>query len=540
MYPYLRPYIQSLLFDKELIGLGGWHPNDKKEIQKWNETLDYELQRGRAARLITYLILRILGKSCNSSGKIRVRRLGTALAYFEQILISSRGLEKKFYRDHLNHIIRVALLARAIGRRPPFSLSSKGLDELVLACLFHDVGYPLSKISQSFRSTVQAIKNCYNIASGISEISDMTLNLNRDQLAAALLVEKRTFENQLKELDHGLLSALEFISYLKQDHIRNYTNVIRAIAFHSPSFRSVVNERLLTILMIADELQEWGRPVNLAVIPKIKDLRLDDNLLEGEYNTKGISSYSILRQIYSKSRNLNRIRLPEDYRFELRFPLDNLIRIDFGEFENNLQILHDECVDLEQNLFNPSFFKKLYESNSAFENIYYGLSIPREIKTKVFNLLDDRNVSANSPFRNYHVFINRALYELLFTPNEIDRIRSFTFRSATDRSLMLEMACDRNTHSGQIKSVFDSEVRELGLMLLAELRFCNICVQKIVKFPSESYPVEIGIEGFPDNNDINKLLNMVEGLVSYESFEHLRPIRDCVANNGLFLFEKDR
>jgi HD superfamily phosphodiesterase len=538
MYSYSQPYVQSLLFDKKLIELGDWNSNDEEEIEKWNETTDYELQRSKAAQLITYLILRILGESCSSSGRIRVKRLGMSLANFEQILISSRGLEKKFYRDHLNHIIRVALLARAIGRKPPFNLPSKDLDKLVLACLFHDVGYPLSRITQTFRSTVGAIKNCYNIASGISKTSDIALNLNKDRLVATLLIEERIIEKQLKDLDHGLLSALEFISYLKEGCIEHYTDVIRAIAFHSPSFSSKIEEKLLTILILADELQDWGRPVNLTVIPKISNFRFDNNSLGGKYNTEGVSNYSILRQIYGKSLNLNRIRLPGNFRFELIFPVNNLERMDFRTFENNLQILYNECINLEENLFNPSFFGKLYENKSSFENIYYGFFIPKEIKIKVFNFLKDESVSAYSPYRSYNVFINTDLCELLFASNEIERIRSFSFRSATDRSIVLEANSDANIHKGQIKSIFDSKLHELALMLLAELRFYNICVQKIVKFPSECYPVEIGIESFPSDNDISKLSNKVKKLSNYESLGHLRLIRDCISNNGLFLFER--
>jgi len=537
MFPSSHSYLQSLLFDKKLMELGNWDLSDAREIEKWNETFDFQLQKGNAAKLMSYLILKKLGGSCNSSGKMRVKRLGKALADFEQILISTRGLEKKFYRDHLNHAVRVTLLAVAIAQKQPFNLSSEAIDKLVLSCLFHDVGYPLSRISQSVRSATKALRNCYNIASGTSKASGVELAVNKDLLASALSVPEKAIECQLEELDHGLLGALEFMSYLKEGSIEKYADVIRTIAFHSPSFSSEVDERLLAILLLADEFQDWGRPVNLTLIPKIDNFRLADNLLEGQYNTEGISSYSILRQIYGKNRNLSRLKLPKNFRLEFTFPLSNLKKLDLGEFENGLQILFNECMKLEKSLFDPSTFKKFYESASVFESIYYGSSIPQEFKRRIIMLLNRKEIGQNSPFQAYHFFVSPMISEALFTPREVDTMRYFAFRSGINGKVKLEMICDGNTYKGTIQSVQNPKACELTLMLLTELRLCNICIQKLLKFPSEPYPVEIGIEGFPDDTEIRKLLGKIKEIRSYEPFEYLSSIRDCAFNNGFFLFE---
>jgi HD superfamily phosphohydrolase YqeK len=532
-----QPYMQSLLFDKELIGLGRWHYNDREEIEQWNATTDYELQRTKAAHLITYLIQRILNVHCSSTGKIRARRLGKALANLEQILISSRNLEKKFYRDHLNHVIRVALLARAIGKKSPFNLSKADMDKLVLACLFHDVAYPLSEIGQSFRSTIRALKDCYNIASGISQGHDIGLIPNKKSLVAVLAIEEKTINKQLEELDHGLLSALEFISYLKGNYLKNYKDVIRAIAFHDPSFGFETDEKLLTILILADELQDWGRPVNRTLMPKITNFRLKNNVLKGNFDTEKVSDYSVLRQIYSKSLNLSRIRLPTNYRFMLRFPLQNLTVINFKEFAMSLQTLYKKCIKLEERLFEPSFFKKLYEGNSMFENIYYGLSIPKEIKDKIHNLLDYGSISSSSPSTDYNILMNEDQSELLFVSSDIDKIDNFTFRSNPKDSIVLEITNSGIKHTGQLKSISDQKVNDLALFLIAEVRFYNICIQKIVKFESKPYPVEIGIEGFPNTGEISRLLKKVKKIGNSKLLEHLRPIRDSISDRGVFLFE---
>jgi hypothetical protein len=532
------PYVTSLLFDKGLIDHGDWPSLDKKQIEEWNETTDYELQRSKAAQLITYLVLRILSNSCNPSGKIRVKRLGAALANFEQMLISARGLEKKFYRDHLNHVVRVALLARVIGRRAPFNLSQGDLDKLTLACLFHDVGYPLSRISQTVKSIIKSVKGCYNIASGISDMSELTFDARLGQLLAVLSVEKKAIDDQLRELDHGLLSALELISYLKEDHIERYKDTIRAVALHSPSSGSQVNEKMLTVLILADELQDWGRPVGQDIIPKIDPFRFDNNVLESEYDTKALRNYSILRQIHGKNLNLCRIRLPKNFALKVTFAVKNFSKLRFDKFENDLQALYDTCVTMEKDLFDPCHFVKLYNSSSPSENIYYGFTIPEETKTKVFDLLQSRTLTANSPFSNHHIFINAGLCELLLVPNDLEKITAFSFRSARDCSIVLQMDSDVDSRTGHIKSMLDPKVKELAMTLLAELRFYNIGFQKIANFPTEPYPIEIGIEGFPVDDDIKKTASKVRKLKSCEFLGQLRAIRDSAFTDGLFLFEE--
>lgn len=152
-----NPFVVSLLFDKKIIELGNWPENICSEIEDWNEITDCEMQKTKAASLMSDLILKILGEDCSSKGRMRSKRLSNALTSLEQITISTRGLARKFYRDHLNHTIRVALLGRAIGQKSPFNLSSQDLDKLVLASLFHDVAYPLADIDQSIRSSINEI-----------------------------------------------------------------------------------------------------------------------------------------------------------------------------------------------------------------------------------------------------------------------------------------------------------------------------------------------------------------------------------------------
>jgi hypothetical protein len=208
--------------------------------------------------------------------------------------------------------------------------------------------------------------------------------------------------------------------------------------------------------------------------------------------------------------------------------------INFKEFAMSLQTLYKKCIKLEERLFEPSFFKKLYEGNSMFENIYYGSSIPREIKDKIHNLLDYGSISSSSPSTDYNILMNENQSELLFVSSDIDEIDNFTFRSNPKGSIVLEMTNSGIQHTGQLKSISDKEVNDLALFLIAEARFYNICIQKIVKFESKPYPVEIGIEGFPNTGEISRLLKKVKKIGNSELLEHLRQIRDSISDRGVF------
>ena len=155
------------LFDKKLIEQGNWTDEERNAIIKWNETSDPNKFKFEAAKLLTYLIKKIMGKDCTSRGRVRIRRLGKDLHNLESILILTKNLEKKFYRDHLNHSIRVALLANAIAQKKPFDLNKNELNHLVLACIFHDIAFPLSQIKKILSSTLDSINKGYNIAQNI-------------------------------------------------------------------------------------------------------------------------------------------------------------------------------------------------------------------------------------------------------------------------------------------------------------------------------------------------------------------------------------
>jgi len=540
-----NPFVVSLLFDKKIIELGKWPEDICSEIEDWNEITDYEMQKTKAASLMSDLILKILGEDCSSKGRMRSKRLGNALTSLEQITISTRGLARKFYRDHLNHTIRVALLGRAIGQKSPFNLSSQDLDKLVMASLFHDVAYPLAEIDQSVRFSIDAIKDCYNIASEALLTTERKLRFDEETFSS--LPKEILQQYKTKEFDHGILSALEFTSYLKQDEylIKKYEKVIRAIAFHScRSIKkiSASREKILSVLILADELQDWGRPSGgsgvFSVIPKIEKFRLDDFVLKGEYKTKNIAGFSTLKQIFGKASSLTRIKLPKNFDFSITFPLENFEEIGMQKTEKGLGKLFRKCVELESTLFLPSHFMKLYQNNSVFENEYYGKSIPKRIKLGLV-----ASLSRDKPFfpsRDFRLFFNDVSRELFITSAKINQIRHFQFSSSPSGFIGLRLLSKSGEIEGWIKSVYDNQVLDLAMRLLSEIRVFNICVQKIAKFPTKEYPVDIGMEGFPMRKDIETAEKETEETRLHEQFNLLIKLRDSIRNGDIFFFQKSQ
>jgi HD superfamily phosphodiesterase len=538
-----NPFVVSLLFDKKIIELGKWPEDICSEIEDWNEITDYEMQKTKAASLMSDLILKILGEDCSSKGRMRSKRLGNALTSLEQITISTRGLARKFYRDHLNHTIRVALLSRAIGQKSPFNLSSQDLNKLVMASLFHDVAYPLAEIDQSIRFSINAIKDCYNIASGALLTAERKLRFDEEKfssLSPEILQEYKT-----KEFDHGILSALEFTSYLKQDEnlIKKYEKVIRAIAFHSClgiKKISASKEKILSVLILADELQDWGRPSGgsgvFSFIPKIEKFRLDDFVLQGEYKTKNITGFSTLKQICGKAPSLKRIKLPKNFDFSITFPLDNFDEIGLQKAEKSLGKLFKKSVELESSLFLSSHFRKLYQNNSVFESEYYGKSIPKRIK---LNLA--ASLGRDKPFFpccDFRLFFNDVTKELFIISANINEIRHFQFGSSPSGFIGLRLLSKSGEIEGWIKSVYDNQVLDLALRLLSEIRFFNVCVQKIAKFRTKEYPVDIGMEGFPMKKDIQTAEKEAEETGLHEHFNLLVKLRDSIRNGDIFFFQE--
>ena len=262
---------------------------------------------------------------------------------------------KKYYRDHTEHQLRVAvlgdfLLEQDLEQGRLLGIIAELLDveeELMkekiwwVAGLIHDIGYPLSKMTTAVNwSLLNQILKCYPQLD--LDVVPMEVTLSRGKLQkeymsfleeglsqkARELIRQGagfvgsgdgnggsglpvpqvhtflggeqghpefTFESSIK-LDHGVLGALTLLKSIgtpeeireNEDEYLGYILAARAIALHN--FKDKLKDfifdenPLAFLLVLVDEMQEWGRPIPLQIrdsyfTTEIKKVALLDEIL---------------------------------------------------------------------------------------------------------------------------------------------------------------------------------------------------------------------------------------------------------------------
>jgi len=235
---------------------------------------------------------------------------------------------KKYYRDHTEHALRVAvlgdfLLEQDLGQGSIGGIISDltDIDKALLkdkiwwiTGLIHDIGYPLGKMTTAVNySLVNQLLKCYptldlefipfEISLSWKGNQEEYLKILEEGLSkeARALIRKGVSYDSIKTLpqkshvylrsddghsefnyrseiilDHGIISALSLLNGLgtpeelkRNDEFNDYILAAKAIALHN--FKAQLkeftfdNNPLAFFLMLIDELQEWGRPVPIQV-----------------------------------------------------------------------------------------------------------------------------------------------------------------------------------------------------------------------------------------------------------------------------------
>ena len=230
---------------------------------------------------------------------------------FEALLYGADG----FYRDHIMHVFRVWLIGHWIMNQfksdvyfdcinimnkeeNPLSISKEETEAMwCIIALTHDLGYPLDKvdkISQKIDSMMayfgrtESNRGCFQIPTHHHFINDFILKFisskltQKDNHLQTTLQSKfylkfsRSFEN----FDHGIISCIVLMKNLvyflesdldlggrfftdfedaRQFFIRR--DIMRSVASHTcTDIYHLYPNSLSFILILADELQVWGRP----------------------------------------------------------------------------------------------------------------------------------------------------------------------------------------------------------------------------------------------------------------------------------------
>ena len=295
----------------------------KNSMADINIDLDIDLITGKRKDLSSVLYDVSKERGVESKGLLYLIK---ALPDLEAFLYSTSA--QKYYRDHTEHALRVAvlgdfLLEQDIGQGSLGGIISDltEIDKVLLkdklwwiTGLIHDIGYPLGKMTTAVNySLVNQLLKCYPTLDlefipfeislswkGNQEEYLKILEEGLSKEARALIRKGVSYDNvdilpqkshvylrseeghsefnyQSKiRLDHGLISALSLLNGLgtpeeikSNDEFEGYILAAKAIALHN--FKAQLkeftfdNHPLGFFLMLIDELQEWGRPIPIQV-----------------------------------------------------------------------------------------------------------------------------------------------------------------------------------------------------------------------------------------------------------------------------------
>ena len=216
---------------------------------------------------------------CSSTSKIKfeeilrylnfdlIEKLCENISYHESIVTFQHQIGEKFYRDHLMHMVRVMLLCHK------FALTLRVGEEKHVACvlagLFHDIAYPLEKAKDTFQTILKSLTECFTFFQPNFDFSDASFNINLSNL-------NKIGESEILKIlvcqnltNHGVLSALAFLDLWNLQPLdmplrKTIYLAAEAIAQHDADVKGhyrYSEQPVTVILILGDELQDWGRPV---------------------------------------------------------------------------------------------------------------------------------------------------------------------------------------------------------------------------------------------------------------------------------------
>lgn len=294
-----------------------------KDVEGLDFLADLDFITGKRKNLSSALYDVSKERGIESEGLLYLIR---ALPDLEAFLYSTSV--KKYYRDHTEHALRVAVLGDFLLEQDLGNGSLEGIiSDLTdlnkkqlkdkywwITGIVHDIGYPLGKMTTAVNySLINQLLKCYPTLDLEFAPIEISLAWNGQQeeylkiIEEGLSVEARKLiregagfniqnispqnsqvflqkskghpeyehESSVK-LDHGVISALSLLKGLgtpeeikKNDEFDGYILVAKAIALHNfkASLKDYVfdEQPLAFFLMLIDELQEWGRPIPIQI-----------------------------------------------------------------------------------------------------------------------------------------------------------------------------------------------------------------------------------------------------------------------------------
>ncbi len=339
------------IFDGKLIDRVPLLRKHRNLFLRWVKAKDGITKSRFAANIISSIILDFTRDYLSAEGQTKITTIAENLRRFESLIEEFRtGFVGKIYRDHLNHMVRTALIAnqlvnivrRSFRRQKIKTLPDrgKGLDkralfyksfpeeqarDLFVAALFHDAAYPVQESNKIFEHVVEALGKGYSILEYESSIPKLKRGLRGfDELQEqTCLRSEQLLKCIYDKPNHASIGAMEFLGCClqKDKPAQRMLEIAAAICLHDSSLETKIKfseNPLAVLLIIADELQDWGRPVSHpdgtktvpldelhqweVLLPRKKD-RISCSMMYGE------DDFPLLDVIHAKWLNLKRLVL---------------------------------------------------------------------------------------------------------------------------------------------------------------------------------------------------------------------------------------
>jgi len=355
------------------------------------------------------------------------------LPQLEEISSSTKHIKNKLYRDHLNHNIRSALMASYLVY--VISHNYEDMRLAFFSGLLHDIAHPLSSYDGTIQSIQESfiklditkltssnsivnrnnLKNWVNTIAFISSIpnikdkeipqpfddlDDLFKNINPKLLYEEIMCSM--------DYDHSFLSAVVVLNmaakkvshnvndyyndgvkrlFADQTEYKDLFQIIQCIALHdrkaSIGYRGLSKSQQITMIgmddyflpvitIIADEIQEWGRPISSNENPIVNDcdINYSDKMLIIKYTCnfkKEIlkeTKYCFLEHFHSKIRMFSRLKNKENSVIKLQLEIDIVegLKIHTGSNYSSSLKLNLEENDIIWPL-NSELFNQIPEEN---------------------------------------------------------------------------------------------------------------------------------------------------------------------------------
>lgn len=439
-------------------------------------------------------------------------------------------------------MLRVVLLSRAVASKVKnLGFSENDLKLVTVAALFHDIAYPLAEIDKVFVEITKAMNKCYKSIKypdtlGSFEMTAVTQLIGNMKLLPNMNISD--LGNHFNEHNHGLLGAMEFLQCMEKETIHKYRSAINAIIYHDPAFKvpiSVNENKPLSLLVICDEMQEWGRAASFEKEPTISEIKgfdLNNKRIAGEFVWDNASLVSPLRQIYAKKKNLQRLdfsQMEKEIEIELRFALPEYQCLNYHHVEGLIQKLYANWK-VPDSIFRD-FAKEL--NLEIYEKLYFGMTGGYE--DKIVEDLSRGKFVENSPITQDLIFFSPIRNEALYVDVPVESIEKIII-SINNRSCRTTMKAYNQSIDGDICSQSEKQIEDLAKRIVSELLVLNLIIsyEYFEKGDKKTevasiVPVNFINEFLRKKHMVKEEIDLITKVVS---------MRECLKEQGFFLFHK--